>query len=68
MLSLRPSARLTGRAKLVVLARLLGRLMSETESFGPRLGRGPGPKDNLLTAELLSRGRCFPPLTLRLNP
>lgn len=67
MLSWYPSARLIGRAKLELLARLLGRLISDTESFGPRFGRGPGPKDNLLTPELLSRGRCLP-LTLRLKP
>lgn len=70
MLSWYPSARLIGRAKLDVdvLARLLGRLTSDVESFGPRFGSGPGPNDNLPTPVLLlSRGTCLP-LMLRLNP
>lgn len=55
--SYRPSARLTGRAQLDVLARLLGRLTSDAESVRPRLGRGP--LTILLTPALLKRGTCL---------
>lgn len=34
--------------------------------MGPRFGRGP--KDSLLTPDILSRGRCLPPLVLLLKP
>lgn len=34
--------------------------------MGPRFGRGP--KDSLLTPDILSRGRCRPPLVLLLKP
>lgn len=48
-----------------MLARLLGRLISDPESTGPRLGRGPN--ESLLMPELLNLGIWAPLLTLLLN-
>ena len=50
-----------------MLARLLGRLISEPESAtGPRLGKGP--KDRRLTPDVLSRGTCLDcPVVLELK-
>ena len=42
-----------------MLARELGRDADASDSVGPRLGRGP--KESLLTPDVLSRGICFEP-------
>lgn len=42
-----------------MLARELGRDAEASDSLGPLLGRGP--KESLLTPDVLSRGMCFEP-------
>lgn len=59
------SALLIGRAKLDILARLLGLGISGSTWFGLRLGSGP--KDRRETPDVLSRGTCLfvPEMLLR---
>lgn len=58
------SVRDAGLAIDETLARELGLLMSDS---GPRLGRGPGPKDSLLIPDVLSLGTWLLPDTEELK-